>query len=184
MLAGLKVCAADELHQIGVTTLAHRVERDHAIALGQALSVGPGLLARCGSVSSKSMVRDTPAIGWIPARAQLVGELEDAEQVVGVGERHCRIAHLLAQLGDGADGQRAFQERIGGMHLEVHETRFHSQRRGADGLSVFRCANRSVHGRSVAAAALKTRAVRTAVEQASLYRMAAQGDRRRWTRAG
>ena len=52
---------------------------------------------------------------------QLVGELERAEHVVGIGQRKRRLAVGLGQLRQPADGHRAFQQRIGRMDVQMHE---------------------------------------------------------------
>ena len=53
----------------------------------------------------------------------LLGEFQRPEHVVGVGERQRRLVVGLGQLGQLGDGQRAFQQRIGGVHVQVHEAR-------------------------------------------------------------
>ena len=52
---------------------------------------------------------------------ELVGEFERPEHVVGVGERERGLAVGFGQLRQLADRQRAFQQRIGRMHVQVHE---------------------------------------------------------------
>ena len=52
---------------------------------------------------------------------ELLGEFERPEHVVGVGQRQRRLAVGLGELGELADGQRAFEQRIGGMHVQMHE---------------------------------------------------------------
>ena len=54
---------------------------------------------------------------------QLVGELERAEEVVGVGEADRGKALRRRQLGEPGDGDGAFQQRVGRVHLEMHEGR-------------------------------------------------------------
>ena len=61
-------------------------------------------------------------IGWMPEPAELVGEFQRAEHVVGVGQRERGLAVRLGELRQLADGQRAFQQRIGRVHVQVHET--------------------------------------------------------------
>ncbi len=53
---------------------------------------------------------------------ELVGEFQRPEHVVGVGERERGLTVRLGKLRQLADGQRAFQQRIGRMHVQVHET--------------------------------------------------------------
>ena len=52
---------------------------------------------------------------------QLLGEFQRPEHVVGVGQRQRRLLVRLGELGEPADGQRAFKQRIGGMHVQMHE---------------------------------------------------------------
>ena len=52
---------------------------------------------------------------------ELLGEFERPEHVVGVGQRQRRLVIGLGELGELADGQRAFEQRIGGMHVQMHE---------------------------------------------------------------
>ena len=44
-----------------------------------------------------------PTIGWMPARAQLFGEFQRAEHVVGVGERQRRLLVGFGELGQARD---------------------------------------------------------------------------------
>ena len=62
-----------------------------------------------------------PTIGWMPAAGELLGEFERPEHVVGVGERQRRLLVGLGELGEPRDGQRAFEQRIGRMHVQMHE---------------------------------------------------------------
>jgi len=54
---------------------------------------------------------------------ELFGEFERPEHVVGVGERQRRLVVRLGELGKPADDQRAFEQRISGMHVQMHEAR-------------------------------------------------------------
>ena len=51
------------------------------------------------------------------------GEFERAEHVVGVGERQRRLPVLLGELRQPRDRQRALEQRIGRMHVQMHEPR-------------------------------------------------------------
>ena len=51
----------------------------------------------------------------------LLGEFQRTEHVVGVGQRQRRLAVLFGKLGEARDGQRAFEQRIGGMDVQMHE---------------------------------------------------------------
>src|SRR5215470_14251076 len=52
----------------------------------------------------------------------LVGEFQRPEHVVGVGQRECRLAVGLGELTELGDFDRALQQRIGGMDVEVDES--------------------------------------------------------------
>ena len=62
-----------------------------------------------------------PAIGWMPEPGQLLGEFEGAEEVVGVGQGQRRLPVGRRELGEVGDLQRAFEQRIGGVHVQMHE---------------------------------------------------------------
>ena len=55
------------------------------------------------------------------AARELVGKLERAEHVVGVGQREGRLAVGFRKLREPRDRQRAFEQRIGRVHVQVHE---------------------------------------------------------------
>jgi hypothetical protein len=55
------------------------------------------------------------------AAGELVGELQRAEHVVGVGQRERRLAVGLGELRQLGDRQGAFQQRIGRVHMQMHE---------------------------------------------------------------
>ena len=55
------------------------------------------------------------------APGKLVGELERAEHVVGVGQRKGRLAVGFRELREARDRQRAFEQRIGRVHVQMHE---------------------------------------------------------------
>ncbi len=52
---------------------------------------------------------------------QLLGEFQRAEHVVGVGQRQRRLMVRLGEFGELGDGERALQQGIGGMHVQMHE---------------------------------------------------------------
>ena len=55
------------------------------------------------------------------AARHLVGEFERTEHVVGVGERQRRLAVGLGELAQPRDRQRAFEQRIGRVHMQMDE---------------------------------------------------------------
>ena len=69
---------------------------------------------------------------------ELFGEFQRAEHVVGVGERERRLLVGLGELGQPRDGERAFQQRIGRMHVQVHEIEIGHVSRKARGDSLSR----------------------------------------------
>ena len=100
-------------HQVAIALLA-RGEQHHA----RKLEAGP--IARRFLVAEIDAER--AADDRLDARAaQLVGEFERPEHVVGVGERERGLAVGLGKLRELADGQRAFEQRIGRVHVQVHE---------------------------------------------------------------
>ncbi len=52
---------------------------------------------------------------------EFLGEFQRPEHVVGVGERERRLMVGLGQLGQPRNGERAFQQRIVRVHVQVHE---------------------------------------------------------------
>ncbi len=86
-------------------------------------SRGAGALALRApwSVSPKSMASAQPTIGWMPAACEFLGEFQRAEHVVGVGERERRLLVGLGELGQARERNRAFQQRIVRVHVQVHE---------------------------------------------------------------
>ncbi len=74
------------------------------------------------SWSAKSSASAQPMIGWMPGARHLVGEFERTEHVVGVGERQRRLPVSLGELGQPRDRQRALQQGIGRVHVEVDES--------------------------------------------------------------
>ncbi|VCU09306.1 hypothetical protein RHODGE_RHODGE_02480 [Rhodoplanes serenus] len=58
----------------------------------------------------------------------LLGELQCTEQIVGVGESQRRLAVGLGERRELADRQRPFQQREGGMDVQMHEARIGGER--------------------------------------------------------
>ena len=54
---------------------------------------------------------------------ELFREFERAEHVVGVGQRQRGLVVGLGEFRQLANRQRAFEQRIGRMHVQVHESR-------------------------------------------------------------
>src|SRR5262249_50018921 len=51
-----------------------------------------------------------------------LGEFERPEKIVAVGDRERWLSVRGGKLGQRLDGQRAFEQRVGGMDVEVNET--------------------------------------------------------------
>src|ERR1700677_1502163 len=56
-----------------------------------------------------------------PALGELLRKFERAEQIVGVGDRQRRHGVGLGELGQHFYGQRALAQRIGAVHVKMHE---------------------------------------------------------------
>ncbi len=62
------------------------------------------------------------ADNWLDARPRhLFGEFERSEHVVGIGQRECRLFVGFGEFGEPRDGQRALEQRIGRVHVQMHE---------------------------------------------------------------
>jgi hypothetical protein len=138
-LRRIEVRTRDELHQVGVSRLVHGEQCDVPVAdrayRGRAALAR--VLAAILEVDGQRHADDRLDAGV----GQFVGEFQSAVEVIRVGQPHCREAERVGKLGELTDGQRTFQQRVGGVHLEMHEARF----RGLGRLSVLWQTSRSVH---------------------------------------
>ena len=83
---------------------------------------GAGAVACGRRVGVAEVDRERAADDRLDAGAgEFFGEFERAEHVVGVGERQRRLLVGLGELGQARDGHRAFEQRIGRMHVQMHE---------------------------------------------------------------
>ena len=103
-----------QLHQIAVAGFAGRQQHDMRHHALERLAPACVLI---GEIDRKLHAGDRLDAG---AR-QLLGEFECAEQVVGIGQRHRRLAVAGRELGERADLDRAFEQRIARMDMEVDE---------------------------------------------------------------
>ena len=111
---GFQEGARIEPHQAAVAVLARRQQHDARDMRG-GCRPGPRLLVA-------EIDRQRAADDRLDAVArELLGELQRPEHVVGVGERQRRLPVGLRELGEPRDGQRAFEQRIGRMHVQMHE---------------------------------------------------------------
>ena len=123
ILARIEKCAGGELHEVLPAAVVAGEQRQRAAQL-RARRVGPGALQSIGLRPVAEIDLQRAAHDRLDAGLrQLVGEFERTEQVVGVGQPYRGKALRHRQLGELRDGDGAFQERVGRMHLEVHEMR-------------------------------------------------------------
>ncbi len=126
----------DEAHQIAIAGLALGQEHDRrarVVPLDPAQEGG----RRVAEVDRRLRADDR----LDAALGELLGEFERPEQVVGVGDRQSRHFVGLGELGQRLDGERALAQRIGAMHVQMHE---------ADGFQYGRIQELRVHSRIVA----------------------------------
>ena len=114
----------DQAHQVAVAGLVLRQEHDR----------GPRVVpldgAQEGGGGVAEIDRRLRADDRLHARlGELLREFERAEQVVGVGDRHRRHRVGLGELGQRLDRQRPLAQRIGAVHVQMHEPdRFEDRR--------------------------------------------------------
>ncbi len=111
---GVEEGARGEPHQVAIAILARRQQDEARQPRRMALMARRLLVAEIDA--------ERAADDRLDARtAQLVGEFERAEHVVAVGQGERGLAVGLGELGELADGQRALEQRVGRMHMQVHE---------------------------------------------------------------
>ncbi len=113
--------AADELHQVGVAGLACGKKRNRSVA--RTARGSPRLLDRLRLALGEIDVQGHADDGLDAGVRELVGELQRAEEVVGIGEPESRQLVGCGELGELWDRERTLEQRIGGVDLEVHEFR-------------------------------------------------------------
>ena len=106
--------ARGQPHQVAVAVLA-RGEQHDARKLDRLAAVTRRFLV--AEIDRKRAADDR----LDAAAGKLVGEFERAEHVVGVGQREGRLAVGLRELREARDRQRAFEQRIGRVHVQMHE---------------------------------------------------------------
>ncbi len=102
-------------HQAAITGIAGGEQHDPA-AFGLGIGVA-GAVVRVAEVDGERTADDRLDAGT----GDLLGEFERAEHVIGVGQRQRRLLVGLGQFGEARDRQRAFQQRIGRVHVQMHE---------------------------------------------------------------
>ena len=107
-----------EPHQVAVALLAAGQQHDAWQVAGRGRDPGqPRAMILIAEIDRERAADDR----LDPGRRHLVGELQRPEHVVGVGERQRRLAVGLCELGQPRDRQRAFQQRIGRVDVQMHE---------------------------------------------------------------
>ena len=104
-----------EPHQAAVALLARRQQHD-ALALGHGVSVARAMLDVAEIDGQRAADNGLDA-----GSGELFGEFQRAEHVVGVGQRQRRLMIGLGEFRQLADRQRAFEQRIRRVHVQVHE---------------------------------------------------------------
>ena len=125
-VGGVEPQGGNKTHQIAVAGLVLRQENDWRARIVP-LDATPKGGGRVAEIDRRLRADDRlhAAVG------ELLRKFERAEQVVGVGDRQSRHGVGLGELGQRLDGQRPLAQRIGAVHVQMHE---------ADGLE-----NRGVH---------------------------------------
>ena len=106
----------DEAHQIAVARLVLRQQHDRGarmVPLEPAQERG----GRVGEIDRGLRADDR----LDAALGELLGKFERAEQIVGVGDRQGRHGVGLGEPGQRLDGERALAQRIGAVHVQMHE---------------------------------------------------------------
>ena len=115
VLLGLEVRTRRQPHQAPVAVLAGG-QQDKARPPVSGRGVTVFLIAKVDAQGASDDRLNTHA-------RHFLGKLESAEHVVGVGESERRLAILLRKLGQSGDFQRAFEQRIRRMHMQMDEAR-------------------------------------------------------------
>ncbi len=103
-----------------------------AASAGREESNGTGGASEVLAIARPGCVRRRPGVAEIGLHGQahdrldsggrqFLGEFERPEQVARVGQSDSRHPVLLSEARNLPDGKRAFEQRVGRMHLEVHE---------------------------------------------------------------
>ncbi len=104
-----------ELHQAEIAGFARRQQHDPRRRRRQR---GAGI-----GIDVAEIDREFAADDRLDAiTRELFGKLQRAEHIVGVGQRQRRLVIRLGKLGQLLDLDRAFQQRIGRMDMQVNET--------------------------------------------------------------
>ena len=113
---GIEPQSGDEAHQMAVAGLVLRQENDRRARIVP-LDAAPEGGGRVGEIDRHLRADDR----LHAALGELLGKFERAEQIVGVGDRQRRHGVGLGELGQRLDRQRALAQRIGAVHVQMHE---------------------------------------------------------------
>ena len=109
--------AAREPHEVAVALFALS-EKNDVCALRNAL-------ANCRASRLLEAHRELDSRDGLDTHSgQLLGEIECAEQIVGVGQRQRRLLVGGGELRDVCDLERTFEQRIGRVHVQMDEADF------------------------------------------------------------
>ena len=134
---GIEPQSRGEAHQMSVADLVLRQENDRRARI-VALDPTPEGGGRVGEIDRHLRADDRLHAAF----GELLRKFERAEEVVGVGDRQRRHSVSLGELGQHLDGQRALAQRIGAVHVKMHEADgfddrrvhpFHCRKRGRPG---------------------------------------------------
>ena len=109
-------CARREPHDVAIAAFIGRQQHQ---SRQRARMPGSAAVLLVGKVDRQRATNDRLDAGT----GHLVGELKRAKHVVGVGERERRLSVGLRKLGKARNRQRAFQQRIGRMNVQMHKLR-------------------------------------------------------------
>ena len=115
-ILGIEPERGDEAHQIAVGGLVLRQKHDRRARIVP-LDATPEGRGRVAEIDRRLGADDRLNAGF----RELLGEFERAEQVVGVGNRQRRHGVGLGELGERLDRERALAQRIGAVHVQMHE---------------------------------------------------------------
>jgi hypothetical protein len=108
-----------EPHQAAVAILAGGQEHDARTLDRRRAAAGARAGLLIGEIDGQGAADNRLYAGG----RHLLGKLERTEHVVSVGERQSRLSIGLCQLREPRDGHRALQQRIGGVDVQMNETR-------------------------------------------------------------
>ena len=109
-----EVCPRDEPHQAQVALFAGSQKHDPR-QFGRPEATRSGV--EIPEIHRKRAADD----GLNPHGSHFFGEFQRSEHVVAVGERERRLAIGFGQLRELGDRHRAFEQRIGRVHMQMHE---------------------------------------------------------------